>query len=479
MSRSVLYTLFVVLSTAVSATPICRLIDTHIPQRVSYPNSTIYYSSVTSYYSGQERELNPGCIFKPTTTSEVAKFVKLVTANNSTQFAVRGGGHTLFTGAANIDGGITIDMRLMNSVELSDDQKIARLGPGGIFSEIYPQLVPHNLTVMGGRVPGIGVGGGITFLSRQHGFSCDNVYGYEVVLANGEVIYATESSYPDLWLALKGGSNNFGIITRFDVPTFHLNQMWYSLLQYNYTDDVLEAQAEAFSRFMEPTNYDSAAMMGIFLDYAGGVFSISDAMWYTESVASPAVYNAFTEIPNLGGVAELTTVDDVVNQFGGSIPATTGRAFQLTFSFQNPNASVYMELFKIWENGTSAVADVNGIFIEFLTQPQPVTNGTNMFGLIGGKTDYVSVDMTAAYNNESDDALVEAAMTDIVEKQRALLKSHGYLIDFIYLNYADISQDVFDSWGADNVAKLQDVSKKFDPEGVFQTMVPGGYKIFR
>jgi hypothetical protein len=138
-----------------------------------------------------------------------------------------------------------------------------------------------------------------------------------------------------------------------------------------------------------------------------------------------------------------------------------------------------MEFFKIWENGLSAVKKVNGIFVEFLIQPQPVTNGTNLFGLTAGKTDYVNIDMTAAYNDASDDKLIEATMNDIVAKQRTFLKSHGHLIDFIYLNYADISQDVYGSWGANNVAKLKSASRKYDPKGVFQTMVPGGYKIFK
>lgn len=151
--------------------------------------------------------------------------------------------------------------------------------------------------------------------------------------------------------------------------------------------------------------------------------------------------------------------------------------FQLTFSFSNPDPTVYMELFKIWENSLSKVANVEDIFVEFLTQPHPVTNGTNMFGLTPGKTDDVMVDMTAAYAKKADDALVQSVITDIVDKQRALLKQHGHLMDFIYLNYADISQKVLQSWGADNVAKLKAVSKKYDPQGVFQKQVPGGYKI--
>lgn len=140
----------------------CKTLDAKIPGRVSYPDSTAYNSSISSYYSGQERDLNPSCIFRPTSTAEVSQFIKLVTSSGNTQFAVRGGGHTLWPGAANVDGGITVDMRAMNSLTLSDDHKIAHLGAGAVFSDIYPQLTPYNLTVMGGRVPGIGAGGFVT-----------------------------------------------------------------------------------------------------------------------------------------------------------------------------------------------------------------------------------------------------------------------------------------------------------------------------
>ncbi|KAJ5794716.1 hypothetical protein N7457_001315 [Penicillium paradoxum] len=484
MHWSALHLLAVTGLAAASAThDPCKALEYRLPGRVSYPGTTTYNASLSSYYSGQERTLRPGCIFRPTNTSEVSQFVKLVaSADYKTNFAVRGGGHTLWTGAANIDSGITVDLRLINLVELSEDHKIARIGGGAVWDDAYEHLVPYNLTVMGGRIPGIGVGGfatggGITFHSRERGFSCDNVYGYEVVLGSGEIIYVDEGSHRDLWVALKGGSNNFGIITRFDVATIPQGNMWYSLLSYNYTNAALWAHAKAFSDFMKPKNFDSAAMMGIFLDYAGGELLLSDAMWYTKDVEKPAVYDAFAKIPNLGGVATLTTTDNVVELFGQNIPSNAQRAFQLTFSFRNPPANVYMQLFKIWETGVSRIANVDGMFIEFLVQPHPVTNGTNMFGLTPKRTDDVMIDMTASYANKADDVLVQRVITDIVNKQRALLKSDGHLIDFIYLNYADISQNVLKSWGKNNIAKLRAASKKYDPNGVFQKQVPGGHKI--
>ncbi|KAB8266935.1 hypothetical protein BDV30DRAFT_247247 [Aspergillus minisclerotigenes] len=485
MYWTILHILAVALPTTAFATNhACKLVESKISGRISYPGTTTYNSSIASYYGDQERALSPNCIFRPTTTAEVSEFVKLVTSNNSTsKFAVRGGGHTFWTGAANIESGITVDLRLINQVELSEDKTIARIGGGAVWDIAYSQLVPYNLTVMGGRIPGIGVGGfatggGITFASREHGFSCDNIHGYEVVLGSGEVVYVDQSSHPDLWLALKGGSNNFGIVTRFDVATIPQGKMWYSMLNYNYTNATLWAHAKAFSDFMKPENHDGAAMMGMFLDYVDGKLLLSDAMWYTREVEEPVVYDAFTEIPNLGGVAELNTTDNVVANFGENIPSKVDRGFQLTFSFNNPEPSVYMQLFKIWEKGLSKVTNVEGIFLEFLVQPHPVTNGTNMFGLTPGKTDDVMVDMTAAYTNTADDALVKAVITDIVNQQRALLKAHGHLIDFIYLNYADISQKVLQSWGADNVAKLRALSKRYDPKGVFQKQVPGGTTVF-
>ena len=123
------------------------------------------------------------------------------------------------------------------------------------------------------------------------------------------------------------------------------------------------------------------------------------------------------------------------------------------------------------------LANVSGIFVEFLVQPHPVTNGTNLFGLQAGKTDDVMVDMTSAYTNKADDKLVAQVLSDIVNQQKQLLKKGGYLIDFLYLNYADISQPVLQSWGQGNVNKLRAASKKYDPSGVFQTQVPGGFKI--
>jgi hypothetical protein len=67
----------------------CKLIDSKIPYRISYPGSWTYNESRSSYYSVQESELRPGYIFRPRDAEAVSQFMKLVT---SPRFAVRSGG---------------------------------------------------------------------------------------------------------------------------------------------------------------------------------------------------------------------------------------------------------------------------------------------------------------------------------------------------------------------------------------------------
>ncbi|KAI5927332.1 hypothetical protein F4810DRAFT_650325 [Camillea tinctor] len=56
--------------------------------------------------------------------------------------------------------------------------------------------------------------------------------------------------------------------------------------------------------------------------------------------------------------------------------------------------------------------------------------------------------------------------------------SRGQLIDFTYMNYSYNFQDPIGSYGAENKKELQRISQKFDPQGIFQKGVPGGWKLF-
>lgn len=333
-------------------TSLCQQVDSQLPGRVSYSGSSAYISSQSNYYTGEERDLEPGCVFRPTKTSDVSHFVKLVAASNSTstpQFAFRCGGHSFFAGAANIDGGVTIDLRSLDSFELSADQKTASVGGGSIWSEnVYPNLEPHNLTVAGGRITGVGVGGfvtggkcpsaeahmmaltqsigGLNYLERRNGFACDNIYGYEVVLGTGEVIYASADSNRDVWLALKGGSNNFGIVTRFDLATHSQGLMLGGYIDFNVTQTVLDDHAKAFSSWMDPQNFDPLAVMEFNLVWDAGAWSLADAIYYLAPDLTPSVYEEIFSIPDqIENNLALKNVSAIVAESAELVPSTVSR----------------------------------------------------------------------------------------------------------------------------------------------------------
>jgi len=103
--------------------------------------------------------LLPACRVTPTCAGDVAIAVKTL-ANANVSFAVRGGGHTSWAGAANIGGnGVTIDLSEMNSITLAKNNKTVAVGGGARWIEVYDVLVEQNLMVCGGRVAPVGVGG--------------------------------------------------------------------------------------------------------------------------------------------------------------------------------------------------------------------------------------------------------------------------------------------------------------------------------
>lgn len=126
----------------------------------------------------------------------------------------------------------------------------------------------------------------------------------------------------------------------------------------------------------------------------------------------------------------------------------------------------------------AALADVEGMTVQFLLQALPVTNGTNSLGLPSGKKDLVMGAITAGWNLGEDEELVRETIQGVFDQQVDVLRREGVFWEYQYLNYADISQDPIRNYGEANVEELRKTSKKYDSEGMFQTLVPGGFKLF-
>jgi FAD/FMN-containing dehydrogenase len=139
------------------------------------------------------------------------------------RLSVRGGGHQV-AGLAVCDGGLTIDLSGMRSVELAADASVSRAGGGCLLGDVDAATAPAGRLVPAGVVShtglgGLALGGGFGWTFRNFGLTCDNIVGAEVVTADGTIVHAGEDADSDLLWALRGGGGNFGVVTTFELTT--------------------------------------------------------------------------------------------------------------------------------------------------------------------------------------------------------------------------------------------------------------------
>jgi FAD/FMN-containing dehydrogenase len=167
----------------------------------------------------------PALVVQPVSPGDVREAVRFARANGIL-LSIKGGGHNV-AGTALADGGMTLDMCRMTSVEVEPQQRIVRVGPGCLLHDVDRATQEHGLaTVLGivseTGVAGLTLGGGFGYLSRRFGWTVDSLVEMDVVTADGELRRVAADEHGDLFWALRGGGGNFGVVTRF---TFCLHEV--------------------------------------------------------------------------------------------------------------------------------------------------------------------------------------------------------------------------------------------------------------
>ena len=163
---------------------------------------------------------HPGLIIRCSGEADVIDGVNLA-REHELLLAVRGGGHHV-AGHGTVDGGLVLDMRDMNGVWVDPVNKVVRVQGGATWGQVDREAQVFGLAVPGGVVSTTGVGGltlggGIGWLHRKWGLSCDNLISAQVVLATGELVTASANEHPSLFWAIRGGGGNVGVVVDFTV----------------------------------------------------------------------------------------------------------------------------------------------------------------------------------------------------------------------------------------------------------------------
>ncbi|RAL07236.1 FAD-binding oxidoreductase [Aspergillus homomorphus CBS 101889] len=462
---------------------------TSLRDLVIFPSSIAYNESVTSYFA-VNAQLRPSCIVQPHSAEEVSLAVSTLVKAGASQckFAVRSGGHTTWAGAADIEQGITIDLSMMNSTTYHADKGMASILPGARWQSVYKALDAYGVTVPGGRggpvgVGGFLIGGGNTFYTARVGFACDNIENFEVVLASGAIVNANRTSNPDLYKALKGGSINFGIVTKYDLKTISHDGLWGGLVVYD--NSTTEQQISAAVNFVDNIHNDPyASWIGMWeYNSTTGQNIIADALEYTKPVAYPAPFSEFVGIENTTDTMRFATIYNLTQEL---VQATGYRDIFTTGTYRN-DAKVLRKAIELHNNNiekAKAAAKSVSWAMDTIIQPWPklfwehtVVNGGNVLGLDRFDENLVQVLYDYSWDDEQDDALFTHLGRTALNELDEYAKSIGSDNEYIYLNYADKSQSPLKGYGEENVQFISRVAKQYDPHGIFQTQVPGGFKI--
>jgi FAD/FMN-containing dehydrogenase len=225
--------------------------------RVVAPGDNEYDAASTTFYGGFDR--SPAVIVMAADADDVVRVVELA-RDTGLELAVRSGGHSI-PGHSTTAGGIVLDLRDLNGLEMDVDSRTAWAETGLTTGRYTGAAAEHGLATPFGDTGSVGIGGltlggGIGYLVRKHGLTIDSMLAADVVTADGELLRVDAESHPDLFWAIRGGGGNFGVVTRVRLRLHEVGTVVGGML-------ILPATADTIHSFVQAAEAAPEELSGI------------------------------------------------------------------------------------------------------------------------------------------------------------------------------------------------------------------------
>jgi FAD/FMN-containing dehydrogenase len=425
------------------------------------------YDDARAVYNGMI-DKRPAVVVRPSQVADVMTSVAFA-REHELPVAVRGGGHSA-PGFGTVDGGLVVDFTAQTGVRVDPATETARSGPGATWADFNHATHAFGLATTGGiigstGVSGLTLGGGIGYLSRQYGLSCDNLLSADVVTADGRFLVASETENADLFWALRGGGGNFGVVTSLEFRLHPVDTIYGGLVIYP------AAEAGTVGRFYRDFIANAPEEFGVFLGFhQGPPVPFLPEQWHGKPVC--VIVGAWTGPLDEGEKRWQPILDaaPVAGSFVGPLP------YPVLNGLFDPMLPKGMQAYWKADFLASLTDDALGVAVDFGSRV-PSMESANHYYPIDGAVQRVAPGATAfAYRNVAFAPVIAGMWHDPADNAANIRWVREYweaLHPFAepggYINFMDADDQgrIAQNYGP-NYERLAEVKAVYDPDNVFR-----------
>jgi FAD/FMN-containing dehydrogenase len=424
------------------------------------------YEEARKVYNGMI-DKRPGVIVRCTDAADVMASVQFA-REGGRDLSIRGGSHSV-PGFGTNDGGVVIDLAPMNGVRVDPDARTVRAEGGCTWGGFNHATYAFGMATTGGIIASTGIagltlGGGIGYLTRAFGLSCDNLISADVVTADGRFLVASKRQNEDLFWALQGGGGNFGVVTSFEYQLHPVKDIVAGLFFFplDRSRDVLEFYREYIQKAPEELGMFPAFQIAPPLPFIppadhGKTFCILVCCWAGRPEDAEKIFAPIRKVGPIAAEMVSPMPYPTLNAlFDPLLPAGLQHYWKAAFATDLTDGAIKAHL----EFGPKV----------------PVVNSTMHIYPINGAAGRVASDATAfAYRDAKFATVIAGMWPDPADNEKNIkwvkdyykaLQPHSSSGGYVNFMAGDDQGRVRDNYKG-NYDRLVTIKKKYDPDNLF------------
>lgn len=388
--------------------------------------------------------------------------------DNAMPLAIRGGGHSA-PGFGTWDDALVIDFVNRTGVRVDPDARTARAEAGATWADFNHATHAFGLATTGGIVGSTGVagltlGGGIGYLARKCGLSCDNLVSADVVTADGKFLTASKDRNEDLFWALRGGGGNFGVVTSLEYQLHPVDMVHVGIVIFGA--EHTETVARFYRDYMDSAPEEFGAFLGF---HQGPPVPFLPEEWHGKPVC--VVVGMWTG-DMAEGASRWQPFLDIAPVAGSLVTPMPYPALNVAFDGLNPKGMQgYWKANFLRELNDGAI----GAHAEFGATVTSVNTAVHVYPIDGAVARVGAAETAFANRGMKYSPVIAAQWMDPADNEANIAWARGYAEALRpysaaggYVNFMDAEDQgrVAENYGA-NYERLVAVKGKYDPGNLF------------